>query len=184
MKKLAIAIMLGLGVMVSGCGNEQATPTLVQMDDGKYTMSTNDEYGVSYVKGYSDDTITNYKIIRVIGEDHNTTVDDLVKCYNNNGLKAVANIQYIGEAVEYKGNVYKFVNSSTHVFVGQKCIITSKAKDNQKITIDGTYKSFALAEVTNVERDNTGHLVGYTYKIIKDMKVVKSDVTEHFEVNE
>ena len=49
---------------------------------------------------------------------------------------------------------------------------------------DGTYKSFALAEVTNVERDNTGHLVGYTYKIIKDMKVVKSDVTEHFEVNE
>lgn len=184
MRKLAVAIMLGLGVMVSGCGSNTTQPTLVQRDDGKYTMSTNDEYGVSYVKGYSDDKVTNYKIIRVIGEDHNQTVDDLVKCYNNNGFKAVANIQYIGEAVEYKGDIYKFVNASTHVYVGQKCIINAKTKDNQKVAIDGTYKSFALVEVTNVERDNTGHLVGYACKVVKDMKVVKGDVTEHFEVNE
>lgn len=184
MRKLAVAIMLGLGVMVSGCGTDVQQPTLTQMDSGKYCMNTGDDYGIEYVKGYSDGVVTNYKIIRVIGEDNNKTVDDLVKCYKNNGFKAVANIQYIGEAVEYKGNVYKWVNASQHVYIGQKTIINAKTKDNNKVTIDGTYKEFALAEVTKVERDKTGHLVSYTYKIVKDMKSVKGDVMEHLEVNE
>lgn len=184
MKKLAVAIMLGIGVMVSGCGNNQATPHLVQMDDGKYTMSTGDEYGIVYVKGYSDDKVTNYKIIRVIGEDNNNTVDDFVRCYNNNKFKALANIQYIGGAVEYKGDVYKVVNAGTHVYKGQKCIINARHKDNQKMTIDGTFKEYALVEVTDVERDNTGHLVGYAVKVVQDMKIVKGEVTTHLEVNE
>lgn len=185
MKKLAVAVMLGIGVMVSGCGLEpQAEPTLVQLDNGKYTMSYGDDYGIEYVKGYSDSKVTNYKIIRVIGEDNNTTIDDLVKCYNNNGLKAIANVQYIGEAVEYKGKVYKSVNASTHVSVGQDIIINAKYKDSAKVTIDGTFKQCALAEVTNVERDNACHLVGYTVKVIKDMKIVKGEVVEHLEVNE
>lgn len=184
MKKLALAVMLGIGVMVSGCGNNQDTPHLVQLDDGKYTMSTGDDYGISYVKGYSDNEITNYKMIRVIGEDNNKTVDDFVKCYNNNGLKALANIQYIGEAVEYKGEVYKGINASQHVYKGQKCIVFAKNKDDQKITIDGTFKEYALGEVTKVERDEVGHLNHYTIKIVKDMKIVKGDVAEHFEVKE
>lgn len=184
MKKLALAVMLGIGVMVSGCGNNQETPHLVQMDDGKYTMSTGDDYGISYVKGYSDSEVTNYKIIRVIGKDNSKTVDELVKSINANKLKAIGNIQYIGEAVEYKGEVYKGVNASQHVYVGEKTIITAKDKDNQKMVIDGTFKECALAEVTNVERDSTGHLVGYKLKVVKDMKIVKGDIAEHLEVNE
>ena len=184
MKKLLLATMIGLGVMVSGCGHEQATPTLVQKDDGKYTMSAGDDYGISYVKGYSDDNVTNYKIIRVIGEDNNKTVDDYVKCYKNNGFKALGNVQYIGEAVEYKNNVYNAVNSTKHYYDGQKVIINATSKDDNKATIDGTFKEYSLAEVTNVERDDVGHLTHYTYKIVKDIKLVKGDVTEHFEVNE
>lgn len=183
-KTLTATILLGMGLMIGGCGSQQDTPHLVQLDDGKYTMSTGDDYGISYVKGYSDDKVTNYKMIRVIGEDNNKTVDDLVKCYNNNGLKAIANIQYIGEALEYKGDIYKQVNASNHVYVGQKIIINSKYKDEPKITIDGTFKECALAEVTNVERDNTGHLIGYAVKVVQDMKVVKGDVVNHLEVNE
>lgn len=183
-KVLATTILLGMGLMIGGCGSQQDTPHLVQLDNGKYTMSTGDDYGIDYVKGYSDDKVTNYKMIRVIGEDNNKTVDDLVKCYNNNGFKAIANIQYIGEAVEYKGDIYKGVNASNHRYVGQKLIIGAKYKDNQKVTIDGTFKECALAQVTNVERDNTGHLIGYAVKVVQDMKTVKGDVVEHFEVNE
>lgn len=183
-KTLTATILLGMGLLVGGCGSQQDTSHLVQLDNGKYTMSTGDDYGIKYVKGYSDDKVTNYKMIRVIGEDNNKTVDDLVKCYNNKGLKAIANIQYIGEAVEYKGNIYKDVNTSTHVYVGQKIVIGAKYKDNPKVAIDGTFKECALAEVTNVERDNTGHLTGYAVKVVQDMKIVKSDVVEHLEVNE
>lgn len=184
MKKLALAIMLGLGVMVSGCGNEQPAPELTQMDNGKYTLTTGDDYGINYVKGYSDDKVTNYKIIRVIGEDNNRTVDDLLNCYKNNGFKAVANVQWIGDAVKYKGNIYKLVNASQHVYKGQKTVISAKAKDNKKITIDGTFKEYALVEVTKVERDNTGHLTNYTVKVVKDMKLVKTNDIQHLEVNE
>lgn len=184
MKKLALAVMLGLGVLVSGCCNEQATETLVQMDNGKYTMTTGDDYGINYVKGYSDDKVTNYKIIRVIGTDNNKTVDDLLNYYKNNGFKAVANIQLVGDAVEYKGNIYKLVNASTHVYKGQKIVINSKYKDSKKVTIDGTFKEYALVEVTKVERDNTGHLTNYTVKVVKDMKLVKTNDIEHLEINE
>lgn len=183
MKNLAVAVMLGIGVMVSGCGSQQATPQLVQLDNGKYIMNTGDDYGIEYVKGYSDDKVTNYKMIRVIGKDNNKTVDDLVKCYKNNGLKAVANIQYIGEAVEYKGSMYKLVGG-THIYVGQKVIVRANDKDDSKITFDGTFKECALGEVTTVERDTSGHLVGYAIKIVQDMKAVKNDVVEHLEVNE
>lgn len=183
-KVLVTAISLGMGLIMGGCGSQQATPHLVQLDNGKYTMSTGDDYGIEFVKGYSDDKVINYKMIRVIGEDNNKTVDDLVKCYNNNGFKAIANIQYIGEAVEYKGDIYKRVNASTHIYVGQKFIVNAKEKDSPKITIDGTFKECALAEVTDVERDNTGHLIGYVLKVVQDMKVVKGDVVEHLEVNE
>lgn len=181
MKKLMLAAMIGLGLVVSGCGNNQDTPHLVQMDNGKYIMNTGDDYGINYVKGYSDDQVTNYKMIRVIGEDNNKTVDDLIKCYKNNGLKAAMNIQYIGEAVEYKGNIYKGVGG-THVYEGQKVMCVAKEKDEQKITFDGTFKEYALGEVTKVERDETGHLTHYTVKIVKDMKAVKSGEVEHFEV--
>lgn len=183
-KALATTILLGMGLMMGGCGSQQDTPHLVQLDNGKYTMSTGDDYGIEYVKGYSDDKVTNYRMIRVIGEDNNRTVDDLVKCYNNNGFKAIKNIQYIGDAVEYKGDIYKVVNTTNHVYVGQKIVIGAKYKDSQKITIDGTFKEFALVEVTNVERDNTGHLIGYAVKVVQDMKTVKGDVVEHLEVNE
>lgn len=183
-KVLATTILLGMGLMIGGCGSQQDTPHLVQLDNGKYTMSTGDDYGIDYVKGYSDDKVSNYKMIRVIGEDNNKTVDDLVKCYNNNGFKAIANIQYIGEAVEYKGDIYKGVNAGNHIYVGQKIVIGAKYKDDQKVTIDGTFKECALAKVTNVERDNTGHLIGYAVKVVQDMKIVKGDVVEHLEVNE
>lgn len=185
MKKLALAIMLGLGVMVSGCGHEQATPTLVQMDDGKYTMSCGDDYGVSYLKGYSDEQVTNYKMVRIIGEKANfTTAYEFVKFVKNNTFLAMANVQYLGDAVEYEGKVYQSVNSSTHVYEGQKLIVVAKEKDSQKITIDGEFKQYALGEVTKVERDNNGHLTHYTIKVVKDMKAVKSDDVEHLEVNE
>lgn len=185
MKKLALAIMLGLGVMVSGCGHEQATPTLVQMDDGKYTMSYGDDYGVSYLKGYSDDKVTNYKMVRIIGEKANfTTADEFVKFVKNNAFLAMANVQYLGDAVEYEGKVYQAVNASTHVYVGQKTIINAHDKDNAKITIDGEFKQYALGEVTKVERDDNGHLTHYTIKVVKDMKAVKSGDVEHLEVNE
>lgn len=183
-KVLATTILLGMGLMIGGCGSQQDKPHLVQLDNGKYTMSTGGDYGVDYVKGYSDDKVTNYKMIRVIGKDNNKTVDDLMKCYNNNEFKAIANVQYIGEAVEYKGDIYKHVNAGTHMYVGQKLIITAKDKDSQRVTIDGTFKECALAEITNVERDNTGHLIGCAVKVVQDMKVVKGDVVEHFEVNE
>lgn len=182
-KTLAATILLGMGLLAGGCGNQQPEPHLVQLDNGKYIMNTGDDYGVNYVKGYSDDQVTNYKMIRVIGEDNNKTVDDLLKCYKNNGLKAVANIQYIGEAVEYKGTIYKAAGG-THIYEGQKVIVIAKQKDNQQITFDGTFKECALGEVTNVTRDGTGHLMGYTVKIVKDLKIVKGDVAEHFEVNE
>lgn len=183
-KVLATTILLGMGLMMGGCGSQQDAPHLVQLDNGKYNMSTGDDYGIDYVKGYSDDKVTNYKMIRVIGEDNNKTVDDLVKCYNNNGFKAIKNIQYIGEAVEYKGDIYKRVNSSTRMYVGQKIIINAKDKDSQKVTIDGTFKECALVEITDVERDNTGHLIGCGVKVVQDMKIVKGDVVEHLEVNE
>lgn len=183
-KTLTAAILVGMSLVAGGCGNNQETPHLVQLDNGQYIMNTNDEYGITYVKGYSDDKVTNYKMIRVIGEDNNKTVDDLVKCYNNNGLKAAANIQYIGEAVEYKGNIYKRLNASHHMYVGQKVILCAKDKDDQKGTIEGTFKEFALAEVTKVERDETGHLMHTTVKVVADLKAVKGDVVEHLEVNE
>lgn len=183
LKELVIASMLGMGLLVGGCGSNTDTPHLVQLDNGKYCMSSGDDYGVEYIKGWSDDEVTNYKMIRVIGKDDNTTVDDFVKCYKDNGLKGALNVQYIGEAVEYKGDVYKAVYGNTHVCEGQKYIITSEYKDEYKITIDGEFKSWALAEVTKVERDDSGHLTHYTLKIVKDMKIVKGDVADHFEVN-
>lgn len=183
-KTLTATILIGMGLLMGGCGSNTQEPTLVQLDNGKYCMSTGDDYGIQYVKGYSDDNVTNYKMIRVIGKDDNKTVDDFIKCYKNNGFKAIANIQYIGEAVEYKGNVYSVVNAPQHVYEGQKLIVIAKEKDNQKITIDGTFKEYALGEVTKVERDEAGHLTHYTIKVVKDMKVVKVDEVEHFEINE
>lgn len=182
-KTLTAAILLGLGLLAGGCGNNQDQPHLVQMDNGKYIMNTGDDYGINYVKGYSDDQVTNYKMIRVIGKDTNKTVTDLAKCYGNNGFKALANVQYIGEAVEYKGNIYKTVGG-THVYVGQKMICIANQKDDQKIEFDGTFKEFALGEVTKVERDEAGHLKHYTIKVMKDMKLVKHDEVDQFEVNE
>lgn len=184
MKKLTATILIGMGLLMGGCGTNQQTETLVQLDNGKYTMSAGDDYGIQYVKGYSDDKVTNYKIVRVIGEDNNTTVDDLMRCYKNKGILGFKDIQYIGDAVEYQGNVYKFSNASVHVYEGQKIIIGASDKDNQKITIDGEYKSYALGEITKVDRDDSGHLTHYTIKIVKDMKMVKGEVTEHLEVNE
>lgn len=181
-KTLTAAILLGMGLLVGGCGNNQPTQQLVQMDNGQYTMSTGDDYGVVYLKGYSDDNVTNYKMIRVIGKNtpNIVTADDLKKYVESNKLLAFANIQYIGDAVEYKGNVYTSVNASVHVYEGQKCIATAKDKDNQKITIDGEFKQYALCEVTKVERDESGHLTHYTIKVVKDMKLVD----DHGEVNE
>lgn len=186
MKKLVVATMIGLSVLgLAGCGNNQTAPTLVQMDDGKYTMSTGDDYGIVYLKGYSDGQVTNYKMVRIIGKNANfTTADEFVKFVKDNTFLAVANVQYVGDAVEYNGDVYKVVNAATHVYEGQKLAITAQYKDNQKITIDGEFKQAALAEVTKVERDDTGHLTHYTLKVVKDMKVVKGDVAEHVEVNE
>lgn len=184
MKKLTATILIGMGLLMGGCGTNTQTAQLVQLDNGKYAMSTGDNYGIEYVKGYSDDKVTNYKMIRVIGEDNNKTVDEYVNCYKNNGFKAMANVQYVGEAIEYKGNIYNAVLGSTHVYKGAKYIINSKYKDNQKITIDGDFKEWALCEVTDVERDKTGHLTHYTVKVVADMKAVMGDVTEHLEVNE
>lgn len=187
MKKLVVATMIGLSVLgLAGCGNNQTAPALVQLDNGQYTMSSGDNYGITYLKGYSDDQVTNYKMVRIIGKDAASiaTVDDLNKYVKANTLLAVANIQYIGNAVEYKGNVYCAVNATTHAYVGQKLLINSDAKDEQKITIDGEFKQYALGEVTKVERDSSGHLTHYTIKVVKDMKAVKSDTVEHVEVNE
>jgi hypothetical protein len=183
-KTLTATILIGMGLLMGGCGSNTETAHLVQLDNGKYCMSTGDDYGVEYVKGYSDDKLTNYKMVRVIGKDNNKTVDDLVKSIKDNPFKTMTNIQYIGDAVEYKGNLYKSVNSAQHVYEGQKTVIFAKDKDNQKITIDGEFKECALAEVTKVERDETGHLTHYTYKVVQDMKIVKGDVSEHVEVNE
>lgn len=183
-KTLTATILIGMGLLMGGCGTNTQTAQLVQLDDGKYVMSTGDDYGIEYVKGYSDDKVTNYKMVRVIGEDNNKTVDDLVNCYKNNGFKAVANIQYIGDAVEYDGAVYHGVNAGTHAYEGAKIVVLSSAKDNQKITIDGTFKEYALGEITKVERDETGHLTHYTIKIVKDMKSVKVNDVDHLEVNE
>lgn len=180
-KTLTATILLGMGLLVGGCGNNQPTQQLVQLDNGKYTMNTGDDYAIDYVKGYSDDQVTNYMMIRVIGKDNNKTVDDLIKCYNNNGIKAAVNIQVIGYAVEYKGNIYRDVGG-THIYEGQKMIVRSDEKDDQKITFDGTFKEYALGEVTKVERDESGHLTHYTVKVIKNMKIVKSNEVEHFEV--
>ena len=192
MKTLAAAILLGMGLLAGGCGNNQPAQQLVQLDNGQYTMSTGDDYGIvyntsrdadlSYLKGYSDDQVTNYKMVRIIGKDaaNVATVDEFKKYVDTNKLLALANIQYIGEAVEYKGNVYQVVNAATHVYVGQKCIINAEDKDNQKITIDGEFKQYALGEVTKVERDEYGHLTHYTIKVVKDMKLVN----DHAEVNE
>ncbi len=182
MKTLTAAILLGMGLLVGGCGNNQPAQQLVQLDNGQYTMSTGDDYGIVYLKGYSDDQVTNYKMVRIIGKDaaNVATVDELKKYVDTNKLLALANIQYIGEAVEYKGNVYQVVNAATHVYVGQKCTINAEDKDNQKITIDGEFKQYALGEVTKVERDESGHLTHYTIKVVKDMKLVD----DHAEVNE
>lgn len=185
MKKLLVAAMIGMGIMVTGCSHNVDTPHLVQLDNGQYTMSTGDDYGVTYLKGYSDDQVTNYKMIRVIGKDINVkTADDLVKYVDTHKLVALANVQYIGEAVEYKGNVYQALNASNRVYEGQKIIANSEYKDSQKITIDGQFKEFALAEVTKVERDEVGHLTHYTVKIVKDLKVVKTNGIDHAEINE
>lgn len=172
-KTLTAAILLGMGLLVGGCGNNEQ-PHLVQLDNGQYAMSTGDDYGIIYLKGYSDDQVTNYKMVRIIGKDavNVVTEDDLKKYVETNKFLAVANIQYIGEAVEYKGNVYQVTNTSIHVYDGQKCIINAKYKDDQKITIDGEFKQYALGEVTKVERDESGHLTHYTIKVVKDMKVV------------
>lgn len=177
-KTLTATILLGMGLLVGGCGNNQETPHLVQMDNGQYTMSTGDDYGVVYLKGYSDDQVTNYKMVRIIGKDaaNVATVDDLKKYIDTNKLLALANIQYIGDAVEYKGAVYKVANAGTHVYVGQKFIAAAKDKDNQKITFDGEFKQYALGEVTKVERDESGHLTHYTIKVVKDMKIVDNSI--------
>lgn len=181
-KTLTAAILLGMSLLAGGCGNNQPTQQLVQLDNGQYTMSTGDDYGIVYLKGYSDDQVTNYKMVRIIGKgaDNVATVDEFKKYVDTNKLLALANIQYIGEAVEYKGNVYQVVNASTHVYVGQKCIINAKDKDNQKITIDGEFKQYALGEVTKVERDESGHLTHYIVKVVKNMKLVD----DHAEVND
>lgn len=183
-KTLTATILLGMGLLMGGCGTNTQQPMLVQMDDGKYTMSVGDDYGIQYIKGYSDDKVTNYKMIRVIGKDNNKTVDEFIKCYKNNGFKAVANIQYIGDAIEYNGDIYRAVVGSTHVYKGQKIIIKAENKDVQKITIDGEFKECALGEVASVERDERGHLTHYTIKVVKDMKIVKVDDVEHLEINE
>lgn len=185
MKKLLLAAMIGMGIMATGCGHNVDTPHLVQLDNGQYTMSTGDDYGIVYLKGYSDDQVTNYKIIRIIGKDFNgKTADDYVKYVNTRTLVAIANVQYIGEAVEYNGNVYQAVPASTHVYEGQKIVVNSKYKDNQKITINGQFKEWALAEVTKVERDEVGHLTHYTVKIVKDLKVAKTNGIDHVEIND
>lgn len=181
---LTATILLGMGLMMGGCGNNNEQPHLVQLDNGKYAMNTGDDYGIKYVKGYSDDKVTNYKMIRVIGKDDNKTVDDYVKYYKNNGLKAITNVQYIGEAVEYKGDIYQASNGGTYIYKGQKLVAFAKEKDIPKITFDGEFKECALCEVTKVERDESGHLTHYTLKVVQDMKIVKGDVTEHLEVNE
>lgn len=174
MKNVCAAILLSMGLLVGGCGNNQDQPKLVQLDNGKYTMSTGDDYGITYLKGYSDDQVTNYKMVRIIGKDaaNVVTADDLKKYVETNKFLAIANIQYIGEAVEYKGNVYQVVNASNYVYVGQKIVINAEYKDSQKITIDGEFKQYALGEVTKVERDKSGHLTHYTIKVVKDMKLV------------
>lgn len=124
-------------------------------------------------------------MVRIIGEKAKfTTVDEFVKFVKDNTFLAVANVQYLGDAVEYEGKVYQAVNSSTHVYVGQKTIINAHDKDNAKITIDGEFKQYALGEVTKVERDDNGHLTNYTIKVVKDMKSVKNGDVEHLEVNE
>ena len=180
-KTFTAAILLGMGLLVGGCGNNEQSH-LVQLDNGQYVMSTGDDYGVTYLKGYSDDQVANYKMVRIIGKDaaNIVTADDLKKYIKTNEFLAIANIQYIGNAVEYKGNVYKAVIAGVHVYAGQKCIISAKYKDNQKITIDGEFKQYALGEVTKVERDESGHLTHYTIKVVKDMKVVD----DRMEVNE
>lgn len=183
-KTLTATILIGMGLLMGGCGTQTQEPTLVQLDSGKYCMSTGDDYGVQYVKGYSDDKVTNYAMVRVIGEDNNKTADDLAKDVKSNVFKALKNLQPIGFAVEYKGQVYKVTNATTHAYVGQKLIIPTEYKDNVKITIDGTYKEWALGEITKVERDEVGHLTHYTIKIIKDMKLVKGETVEHWELNE
>lgn len=183
-KTLTATILLGMGLLVGGCGNNQDTPHLVQLDNGKYIMNTGDDYGINYVRGYSDDKVTNYKMIRVIGEDNNKTVDDLIKDVKSNPFKAIKNVQVVGDAVEYKGNIYQVSNSGTHIYKGQKLIAFAKEKDSQKITFDGDFKECALCEVTNVERDESGHLTHYTLKVVQDMKLVKGDTVEHLEVNE
>lgn len=184
MKKVCATILIGMGLLMGGCGTNTQTAQLVQLDNGKYAMSAGDDYGIEYVKGYSDDKVTNYTMVRVIGEDNNKTADDLAKDVKSNVFKALKNLQAIGFAVEYDGNVYKALNASYHVYEGQKIIIPAKAKDDAKITIDGTYKEWALAEITKVERDETGHLTHETYKIVKDMKLVKGEEVEHWEINE
>lgn len=182
MKNVCAAILLGMGLLVGGCGNNQPAQQLVQLDNGKYIMN-NDEYGINYVKGYSDNQITNYMMIRVIGEDNNKTVDELVKCYKNKGILGFKDIQVLGYAVEYKGNIYRAVGG-THMHEGQKVVVPAKFKNETDCTIEGAFKEFALAEVTKVDRDETGHLMHTTYKVVKDMKSVKVDDIEHFEVNE
>ena len=181
-KTLTATILLGMGLLVGGCGNNQPAQQLVQLDNGQYTMSTGDDYGIVYLKGYSDDQVTNYKMVRIIGKDADnvTTVDEFKKYVDTNKLLALANIQYIAEAVEYKGNVYQSVNASTHIYTGQKLIATANDKDNQKITFDGEFKQYALCEVTKVERDESGHLTHYVVKVVKNMKLVD----DHAEVNE
>lgn len=181
-KTLTATILLGMGLLVGGCSNNQDQPKLVQCDNGQYTMSTGDDYGITYLKGYSDGQVTNYRMVRIIGKDavNVVTADDLKKYVETNKFLAIANIQYIGEAVEYKGNIYKHVNSGTHMYEGQKLIINAKDKDDQKIAIDGEFKQYALGEVTKVERDKSGHLTHYTIKVVKDMKVVD----DCMEVNE
>mgnify|MGYP004467088691 FL=1 len=181
-KTLTATILLGIGLLVGGCGNNQPAQQLVQLDNGQYTMSTGDDYGVVYLKGYSDNQVANYKMVRIIGKDaaNVATVDDLKKYIDTNKLLALANIQYIGDAAEYKGNVYQSVNAGTHIYVGQKLIAAAKDKDDQKITFDGEFKQYALCEATKVERNASGHLTHYTLKVVKDMKVVDN----HMEVNE
>lgn len=181
MKNVCAAILLSMGLLVGGCGNNDQ-PHLVKLDNGQYAMSSGDDYGITYLKGYSDDQVTNYKMVRIIGKDavNIVTVDDLKKYVEANKFLAIANIQGIGDAVEYKGNVYKILNAGVHVYDGQKCIIDAKDKDDQKITIDGEFKQYALGEVTKVERDKSGHLTHYTIKVVKDMKVVD----DRMEVNE
>lgn len=181
-KTLTATILLGMGLLVGGCGNNQDQPKLVQLDNGQYTMSTGDDYGIKYLKGYSDDQVTNYRMVRIIGKDavNVVTADDLKKYVETNKFLAIANIQYIGEAVEYKGNVYQVINTDTYVYEGKKLIINAEYKDYQKITIDGEFKQYALGEVTKVERDESGHLTHYTIKVVKDMKIVD----DRMEVNE